>query len=255
MMDIAMPHETIVSGGYQAMPPGPVLLSVRDVAKTFTIHLRGGVMLPVVGAVNFDVHAGECMVLGGPSGVGKSSILKMVYGNYGADAGEILFSRDEVLVDLLKASPREVLTLRRDTVGYVSQFLRTVPRVSAIDVVAEPLISRGVDRDEARTRAGTLLARLNLPERLWSLPPATFSGGEQQRVNIARGFITDHAVLLLDEPTASLDATNRGVVIGLIEEKKRAGTAMLGIFHDDDVRARVADRIVDVTVFAPKVAA
>ena len=255
MLDIAMPHQTIVSGGYETMSHGAVRLSLRDVAKTFTMHLRGGVTLPVVRAVSFDVHAGECVVLGGPSGTGKSSILKMVYGNYGADAGEVVFARDDGAVDLLKASPRDVLTLRRDTVGYVSQFLRTVPRVSAIDVVAEPLISRGVDRNEARTRAGTLLARLNLPERLWSLPPATFSGGEQQRVNIARGFITEHPILLLDEPTASLDATNRAVVIDLIEEKKRAGVAMLGIFHDDDVRANVADRIIDVTAFAIRAAA
>ena len=115
------------------------------------------------------------------------------------------------------------LPCRRDTIGYVSQFLRTVPRVSALDVVAEPLAARGEDREAARGRARELLARLNLPERLWSLPPATFSGGEQQRVNIARGFITDHPILLLDEPTASLDATNREVVIGLIAEKKAAG--------------------------------
>jgi alpha-D-ribose 1-methylphosphonate 5-triphosphate synthase subunit PhnL len=232
-----------------------VLLSVRDVAKTFTMHLRDGVVLPVVHGVSFDVSAGECVVLGGPSGAGKSSILKMVYGNYATDAGEVLFVRDGGLVDLVTATPRETLALRRETVGYVSQFLRTVPRVSALDVVAEPLVSRGIDRNAARSRAGELLARLNLPERLWSLPPATFSGGEQQRVNIARGFITDHPVLLLDEPTASLDATNRGVVIGMIEEKKQAGVAMLGIFHDDDVRTRVADRIVDVTTFAARAAA
>ena len=232
-----------------------VLLSVRDVAKTFTMHLRDGVVLPVVHGVSFDVASGECVVLGGPSGAGKSSILKMVYGNYATDAGEILFARDGGFVDLVQATPRETLALRRETVGYVSQFLRTVPRVTALDVVAEPLVSRGVDRDTARSRAGELLARLNLPERLWSLPPATFSGGEQQRVNIARGFITDHPVLLLDEPTASLDATNRGVVVGMIEEKKQAGVAMLGIFHDDDVRNRVADRIVDVTPFAARAAA
>ena len=232
-----------------------VLLSVRDVAKTFTMHLRDGVVLPVVHGVSFDVAAGECVVLGGPSGAGKSSILKMVYGNYATDAGQILFARDGGFVDLVTATPRETLALRRETVGYVSQFLRTVPRVSALDVVAEPLVSRGVGRDAARSRAGALLARLNLPERLWALPPATFSGGEQQRVNIARGFITDHPVLLLDEPTASLDATNRGVVIGMIEEKKLAGVAMLGIFHDDDVRTRVADRIVDVTTFAVRAAA
>jgi alpha-D-ribose 1-methylphosphonate 5-triphosphate synthase subunit PhnL len=255
MIDIAMPNDIIVSGGLQPVPAGEVRLELRHVAKSFTMHLRDGLMLPVVTGVNFKVHAGECVVLGGPSGAGKSSILKMVYGNYATDAGEILFAHDGQMIDLVSATPRETLALRRDTVGYVSQFLRTVPRVTALDVVAEPLLSRGVDRDTARTRASELLARLNLPERLWSLPPATFSGGEQQRVNIARGFITPHPVLLLDEPTASLDAINRSVVIGMIEEKKRAGVAMLGIFHDDDVRHHVADRIVDVTTFAARAAA
>ncbi len=231
------------------------LLSIRNVAKTFTMHLRDGVILPVVDAVNFDVEAGECVVLGGPSGVGKSSILKMVYGNYAVDSGAILLRRGDEMVDLAAASPRETLELRRTVIGYVSQFLRTVPRVTALDVVAEPLVARGTSRDDARTRASQMLSRLNLPERLWSLPPATFSGGEQQRVNIARGFITDHPVLLLDEPTASLDATNRAVVVAMIEEKKQAGTAMLGIFHDDDVRQHVASRIVDVSQFAPRLAA
>jgi alpha-D-ribose 1-methylphosphonate 5-triphosphate synthase subunit PhnL len=230
-------------------------LSVQNLAKTFTMHLRDGVVLPVVENVNFDVQPGECVVLGGPSGAGKSSILKMVYGNYGVDAGAIVLRHHGDAVDLATADPRTVLTLRRDSIGYVSQFLRTVPRVSALDVVAEPLVIRSVDKGEAQARARELLARLNLPERLWSLPPATFSGGEQQRVNIARGFITDHPVLLLDEPTASLDATNRGVVVAMIAEKKAAGVALLGIFHDEDVRAQVADRIVDVTAFAPRAAA
>lgn len=230
-------------------------LSVRNLAKTFTMHLRGGVSLPVVENVTFDINPGECVVLGGPSGAGKSSILKMVYGNYGVDSGEVLIAHDGRQLDLASADPRTVLTLRRDAIGYVSQFLRTVPRVSALDVVAEPLVVRGTDKDEAQRRAGEMLSRLNLPERLWSLPPATFSGGEQQRVNIARGFITHHPVLLLDEPTASLDAANRAVVVGMIAQKKRCGVAMLGIFHDEEVRAEVADRIVDVTGFAPKVAA
>lgn len=231
-------------------------LIVSEVAKAFTMHLRGGIRLPVVANVSFSVRAGECAVLGGPSGAGKSSILKMVYGNYGVDQGQIIVEHHGQLVDLATANPRTVLSVRRDTIGYVSQFLRTVPRVSALDVVAEPLVARGIARDEAHTRASDLLDRLNLPERLWSLPPATFSGGEQQRVNIARGFITDHPVLLLDEPTASLDATNREVVIGLIEEKKLKGVALLGIFHDADVREAVADRIIDVTGFAAgKVAA
>jgi alpha-D-ribose 1-methylphosphonate 5-triphosphate synthase subunit PhnL len=225
-------------------------LVVSDVAKSFTMHLRDGVRLPVVAGVSFALHAGECAVLGGPSGAGKSSILKMLYGNYSIDSGSILVEHDGGTVDLATANPRAILAIRRDTIGYVSQFLRTVPRVSALDVVAEPLTARGADKDEARGRARELLARLNLPERLWSLPPATFSGGEQQRVNIARGFITNHPILLLDEPTASLDAENRAVVVGMIGEKKKAGAALLGIFHDADLREKVADRIIDVTQFS-----
>jgi len=189
-------------------------------------------------------------VLGGPSGAGKSSILKMLYGNYAVDEGQIIVQHEGGLIDLATASPRTVLAVRRQTIGYVSQFLRTVPRVSALDVVAEPLVERGEERESARAKARSLLAQLNLPEKLWALPPATFSGGEQQRVNIARGFITEHPVLLLDEPTASLDAKNRDVVVALIAAKKAAGVALLGIFHDQDVRDAVADRIIDVASFA-----
>jgi alpha-D-ribose 1-methylphosphonate 5-triphosphate synthase subunit PhnL len=227
-------------------------LVVSEVAKSFTMHLRDGVRLAVVEDVSFSLKSGECAVLGGPSGAGKSSILKMLYGNYATDTGQIIVSHGGRLIDLATASPREVLAVRRDTIGYVSQFLRTVPRVAAVDVVAEPLVARGVERAAARERAAALLSRLNLPERLWGLPPATFSGGEQQRVNIARGFITAHPILLLDEPTASLDARNREVVIAMIAEKKAEGVALLGIFHDADVREAVADRIVDVTAFAPE---
>ncbi|KQY13793.1 phosphonate C-P lyase system protein PhnL [Rhizobium sp. Root482] len=230
-------------------------LVVSEVAKSFTMHLRDGIRLPVVSGVSFSVRKGECVVLGGPSGVGKSSILKMLYGNYAVDAGQILIEHQGRLVDLADAAPRAVLEVRRDTLGYVSQFLRVVPRVPALDVVAEPLLARGIDQVEAREKASDLLARLNLPRELWQLPPATFSGGEQQRVNIARGFITDHAILLLDEPTASLDAKNRRVVIDLIAAKKAEGVALLGIFHDEEVRDAVADRILDVSAFSPRKAA
>ncbi|WP_181708396.1 phosphonate C-P lyase system protein PhnL [Chthonobacter rhizosphaerae] len=222
---------------------------VSGLSKSFVMHLQGGVQLPVVQGVDFSVDAGECVVLGGPSGAGKSSILKMVYGNYGADGGQILVRDGDRLVDVASADPRRIVRLRQSTIGYVSQFLRVVPRVSALDVVAEPLVSRGVDRALARSRAREILSRLNVPERLFALPPATFSGGEQQRVNVARGFVTDHPILLLDEPTASLDAANRAVVVDLIREKKRQGVAMLGIFHDEEVRSAVADRIVDVMSF------
>ncbi|MAZ19555.1 MAG: phosphonate C-P lyase system protein PhnL [Ahrensia sp.] len=233
--------------------PTPVVVS--DVAKTFTMHLRGGIVIPVVEHVDFSLRAGECAVLGGPSGAGKSTILKMLYGNYGVESGQILVCHGGEYVDLAQADPRTVIAIRRDTIGYVSQFLRVVPRVSALDVAAEPLVQRGTAPDEARERAAALFVRLNLPETLWALPPATFSGGEQQRVNIARGFITDHPVLLLDEPTASLDAKNRQVVIDMISEKKQAGTALLGIFHDQDVREVVADTVIDVTQFAAAKAA
>ncbi len=230
-------------------------LVVSEVAKSFTMHLRGGTLLPVIQDVNFSVKAGECAVLGGPSGAGKSSILKMLFGNYSVDSGQILVNHEGRVIDLATADPRTVIQVRRNTIGYVSQFLRVVPRVSALDIVAEPLTARGTSIEAARARAEELLSALNLPRELWLLPPATFSGGEQQRVNIARGFITDHPILLLDEPTASLDAKNREVVIGMIEEKKKAGVALLGIFHDEDVRERVADRIIDVSGFSARKAA
>ncbi|MFN3507600.1 MAG: phosphonate C-P lyase system protein PhnL [Allorhizobium sp.] len=230
----------------------PTPLIVSEVAKSFTMHLRGGLVLPVVANVSFSVASGECVVLGGPSGIGKSSILKMLYGNYAVDQGQILVNHAGRIVDIASADPRTVLEVRRGTLGYVSQFLRTVPRVSTLDVVAEPLVARGVTTDEARDRAAELLSRLNLPRDLWQLPPSTFSGGEQQRVNIARGFITDHGVLLLDEPTASLDAANRAVVVSMIRAKKEAGVALLGIFHDEEVREAVADRILDVMQFSPR---
>jgi len=226
------------------------MIEITNAEKSFVMHLQGGIRLPVVRGVSFEVNAGECVVLSGPSGVGKSSILKMIFGNYRCDGGRIGVRHDGAVIDLAKAEPREILSVRRSTIGYVSQFLRAVPRVPTIDVVAEPLVATGTPRHEAREQAGGLLHRLNIPERLWALPPSTFSGGEQQRVNIARGFISDHPILLLDEPTASLDAANREVVVGLIGDKKNAGVAMVAIVHDDEVRRQIADRIVDVTSFA-----
>ncbi|MES2028797.1 MAG: phosphonate C-P lyase system protein PhnL [Pseudomonadota bacterium] len=226
------------------------MIDIRNAEKTFIMHLQDGIRLPVVRNVSFHVAPGECVVLSGPSGAGKSSILKMIFGNYRCDGGTIGVRHNGDIVDIATAEPRQVLNVRRDTIGYVSQFLRAVPRVAAIDVVAEPLLAAGVTREEAQARAGVLLRRLNIPERLWRLPPSTFSGGEQQRVNIARGFISDLPILLLDEPTASLDAANRAVVVELVAEKKRTGVAMVAIVHDDEVRHLIADRLVDVASFA-----
>lgn len=228
------------------------LLTFENVAKSFTLHLRGGVVLPVVGGASLSVEPGECVVLGGPSGAGKSSLLKMAYGNYRCDGGAILVRDGDTVVDVVRADPRAVLALRARVIAYVSQFLRVIPRVPALDVVEAAGRDGGLSEEAARGRAKDLLARLNLPERLWSLPPATFSGGEQQRVNIARGLIADRPLLLLDEPTASLDAQNRAVVADLVREKLRGGAGVLGIFHDSAMRDAVATRVVDVTRFAPR---
>ena len=224
------------------------VLDLVDVKKSFILHLQEGLHLPVVSGVNFAMQPGECIALVGPSGCGKSSILKMIFGSYRCDGGRILIRDDDGIIDIAAASPRDIIATRRRAMAYVSQFLRTVPRVATIDVVAQAL-----DRataDEARTRAAALLRRLNVPERLMAVPPATFSGGEQQRVNIARGFLPERPLLLLDEPTASLDNENRAVVIDLIAEKKRRGVAVVAVIHDKDVRDAIADRIVDVANFA-----
>jgi alpha-D-ribose 1-methylphosphonate 5-triphosphate synthase subunit PhnL len=222
------------------------MLTVRDLDKRFVLHLQGGTEIDVFHRAGFRVDAGECVVLAGPSGSGKSTLLRLVYGNYKPHGGAVRVHHAGREVDLVTADPRTIFDVRRRTMGYVSQFLRCVPRVPAVDVVAEPLRALGRDLDASRERARELLARLNIPESHWALPPATFSGGEQQRVNIARGFAHDYPILLLDEPTASLDAENRAVVVAMIHEAKARGAALLGIFHDADVREAVADRQVDV---------
>ena len=223
-----------------------ILLRTEGLGKSFTLHLQGGTRIPVLAGVDLAVQAGECVALYGPSGAGKSTLMRCLYGNYGAGVGRIVLMHRGAELDLASAEPRAVIEARRQTIGYVSQFLRVIPRVSTRDIVAEPMVARGMARDAALSRASALLDRLNLPERLHALPPATFSGGEQQRVNLARGFGPGYPVLLLDEPTASLDAANRAIVIGLIHEAKQAGTAIVGIFHDAEVREAVADRVFTV---------
>ncbi len=226
------------------------MIEARDLAKSFTLWNQGGSVIPVLAGASLAVAPGECVALTGSSGAGKSTLMRMLWGNYLADAGSIRIAGRE----LVGAEPRAVLALRRDVLGYVSQFLRVVPRVPTLEVVAEPLLSLGTAPEEARDRAARMLTRLAIPERLWNLSPTTFSGGEQQRVNIARGFVHPYPAMLLDEPTASLDAKNRETVLQLIEEAKARGAAILGIFHDAPARARVADREVDVSAFTPSAA-
>lgn len=222
------------------------MIRVENVSKTFTLHNQAGAVIRVMEGASFRVAAGECIALTGNSGAGKSTLMRMIYGNYLSASGTILVGD----TDVATAEPRQIIALRRQTLGYVSQFLRVVPRVPTLDVVAEPLLALGVDRPAAQARARALLTRLNIPQTLWGLSPTTFSGGEQQRINIARGFVHRYPAMLLDEPTASLDATNRETVLSLIEEAKAHGAAIIGIFHDQAARERVADRVIDVSHFA-----
>ena len=225
------------------------MINVENVAKHFTLHNQASMTIPVFEGISFFLNQGECVALTGESGSGKSTFMRMLYANYICNKGSIHIRHNDQLVDIVKADPHQILDVRKRTLGYVSQFLRVIPRVPTIEIVAEPLIALGQEKDQAITKAQDILARLRIPERLWSLSPLTFSGGEQQRVNIARGFIADYPILLLDEPTASLDAVNRQTVLDLIEQAKERGCAILGIFHDQEARDAVCSRTFDVTQF------
>ncbi len=222
------------------------MLKIENLFKQFTLHQQGGVPIAVLSDVNLEVKQGEAVAVTGPSGRGKSSLLKLIYGSYKATRGAIHVFHDGVWVDAVRAEPREMIVIRRQTIGYVTQFLRVIPRVAALDIVAEPLIERGTSTAVAEARAKDLLSRLHIPEKLWALSPMTFSGGEQQRVNIARGFAAHHPVLLLDEPTASLDDENRSRVLSLIGEARAAGSAIVAVFHDENERKQACGREVSL---------
>lgn len=219
-----------------------VLLKAENLCKGFTLHTQGGLHLSVLDDVSLTVNKGECVALQGASGSGKSTLMKSLYANYRTESGHIWVKHQGEWVDLPQCKPHELIAIRQHTIGYASQFLRVIPRVPALEVVAEPLVELGVSMVEALEKAQSLFTHLNLPERLWSLSPTTFSGGEKQRVNIARAFVVDRPILLLDEPTAALDANNREAVIQLIEQKKAQGCGLVGIFHDADVRSRVCNQ-------------
>lgn len=220
------------------------ILEVEGYGKHFQLHEQHK-LIPSSHDVSFTVCRGELVALIGPTGAGKSSVLKGIYRTYLPSTGRILY-RDALgrEIDLAGATEHQILELRRRDIGFVTQFLYCLPRQATIDVVAQPLLSLGTERQQARQRAAELLAAMDLPERLWSVSPTTFSGGERQRVNLARGLAARPRLLLLDEPTASLDPTTAEKVIGLIESLKQQGTAMLAIFHHPELTRRLADRVV-----------
>jgi alpha-D-ribose 1-methylphosphonate 5-triphosphate synthase subunit PhnL len=223
------------------------ILKINGFAKHFTLHEQGK-QIPSSHNVNLEVYAGELTALIGPTGAGKSSVLKGIYRTYLPSAGEILYcDRHGELVDLAQVDEYRMLQLRHEEIGFVTQFLFCLPRQSTLDVVAHPLVVRGESRESGRNKAAEMLAALNLPERLWSISPATFSGGEKQRVNLARGLVPKPRLLLLDEPTASLDPVTAERVIGIIEGIKQEGVAMLAIFHHPELTQRLGDRVVELT--------
>jgi alpha-D-ribose 1-methylphosphonate 5-triphosphate synthase subunit PhnL len=226
------------------------MLEVSGLCKNFVIHSRvGGEALAGFSGVSFQAAAGSLLAITGPSGAGKSSLLKCVYRTYIPSAGRILYrTKSGKSIDLARAGDWEILDLRRDEIGYVSQFFRVMPRLSALDILMAPLVVRGKSTSEAREEAEALLSRAGLGRALWDMYPATFSGGEKQRLNILRAIITVPRLLLLDEPTASLDRNCKEKIMEMILALKAEGTAMVAVFHDRDALLRLSDARYDLSV-------
>ncbi len=221
-----------------------IRLEVKDLNKTFNVHTRGSIEVKGFENINLSVKQGEFLSLFGPSGAGKSSILKTLFRTYTTTSGSIIFHKDNGnTIDISNASESEILNLRKNEIGYVSQFLQILPRISAVDVVSEQLIFKGESEDVSRIKAKEMLDYLSIREELFDLSPLTFSGGEQQRVNIAKGIIAPKSLLLLDEPTASLDKTNTMKVVEKLKILKTQGVAMVGIFHDLEAMNIISDSI------------
>lgn len=218
------------------------MLKIEGLSKEFIMHTRADARIDGFSGVGLSLSAGQLIAVTGPSGAGKSSLLKCVYRTYTPTEGRAVYRcQDGRLVDLASAQPWEIIRLRNAEIGYVSQFFSVIPRVSALDVLVGTQTARGVSPEAARERACESLSKVGIPQSLWNMYPATFSGGEKQRLNIVNALITRPRMLLLDEPTASLDARSKEWVMGLILELKRQGAAMLGVFHDEIAIRTLAD--------------
>ena len=224
------------------------MIRCEGLGKSFVMHVRGGKTIQAFSDVNFELHEGEFVGVSGPSGSGKSSLLKCIYRTYLPTSGHIWYTElDGERVDIASADDHTILRLRSQELGYISQFFPVIPRVSALDTITNAMTAKGFDREDAEDQAKDLLERLGIPESLWNMFPSTFSGGEKQRINIIHGVISRPRVLLLDEPTASLDARSATAVIGLIRELKRDGTAMVGVFHDEELLSGLSDHVIHMS--------
>ncbi|BCX03797.1 MAG: ABC transporter [Candidatus Roseilinea sp.] len=221
-----------------------MILEVKHLSKHFDVHhLQRRVV--AFSELTFDLCAGEFVLVAGPNGVGKSSLLRCLYRTYLPVSGQALYHARDGTIDLARAADVDIAKLRREEIGHVTQFLRVRPRVSALEVVAEPLIAAGLSHTEAQERAARWLAALGLRRELWDAYPATFSGGEQQKVNLAHALIVPRRLLLLDEPTASLDPQARAALMEQLAQLKRSGVAMIGVFHHaEEVRHLVDKEVV-----------
>lgn len=219
------------------------MLNVINLSKTFLMHIRGGKKITSLNNVSFSVAKGEFLGLTGPSGSGKSSLLKCIYRSYIPTSGNIFYDSELMgTVDIATADEHTVLALRKHEIGYISQFLHVIPRVSAVDVITDVLKTKGFTEDESLIMARNYLNRVGIPEALWEMYPSTFSGGEKQRLNIVHAIVSKPKLLLLDEPTASLDSGTKKEVVSLIKELKEEGTAMVGVFHDYETLKQLSDR-------------
>ncbi len=217
---------------------------VQNLVKNFILTALGGQVIVGCEGVSFQVKEGEFFGVCGPSGSGKSTVIKCIYRTYLPSSGNIIYrTLDNELLDLCTAPERQILALRNREIGYVSQFLRVIPRVTAIDLLSEGLRKNGWDWNQARREAKEYLKMMNIDRSHWDAYPSFFSGGEQQRINLARALITRPRLLLLDEPTASLDADTRQVVVKALKELKGSGTTVVGIFHDLESMQKLADRV------------
>lgn len=227
------------------------VLDVRALTKGFTMHHLGAQMAAFDG-ISFSLNAGEFLLLKGRNGAGKSTLLRTLYRSYLADSGEILFHSSYGPIDLARAADVDISLLRQNEIGFVTQFLTARPRVSAEALVAEPLRQSGVEQTEALDQARHWLQAFGVKEALWAAYPTTFSGGEQQKVNLARALIRPKRLLLLDEPTASLDASARAALLERLADLKAKGTALIGVFHHPGDVATLIDREIDLTPDAPQ---
>lgn len=222
------------------------ILEVNNLSKDFNLHILNDKRIEALKNINFNMKEGEIIGLTGKSGSGKSSLMKCLYRTYLASTGEIIYLSRAGAIDLVKADDHRIIDLRKNEITYCSQFLSVIPRVSAVDVVCENLFRVEKDKDYARSQAKIMLEQLGLPYELWDAFPVTFSGGEQQRINVARAIIAKPRFLLIDEPTASLDAKTKDVVVDMILQLKAEGTSVLVISHDEYTLERLCDRRIDL---------